>query len=82
MIWEVLSVYDAKAKAFAKPFFNQNLALGVRLFADIANDPDQMVCRNAEDFTLFHLGSWDDNKGTYEQHAKPVNLGLAQAYKR
>lgn len=82
MIYEVLSVYDSKAKVFMKPFFNTNLAVGVRLFADVANDPDQPMCRNAEDYTLFHLGSWDDNKGTYEQFATAVNLGLAQYFKR
>lgn len=82
MKWEVLSVYDSKARVFMKPFYNTNVAVGVRLFADVANDPEQSMCRNGADYTLFHLGTWEDDKGAYEQFAQPINLGLAESYKR
>lgn len=82
MKYEVLSVYDSKAHCFMKPFFTVNLQVGVRMFADVANDPDQLTCRNSEDFTLFHLGSWEDSSATFTAAATPISLGLAQAFKR
>lgn len=79
---EMLSVYDNKARAFMKPFFSVNLQVAARDFADAANNPDHVVCKNPEDFTLYHLGTWEDEKGQYEQHAQAVNLGMAINYKR
>lgn len=78
---EVLSVYDSKARAFVQPWFAVNLAVAARSFADAVNDPTQVVYRNPEDFTLYHLGSFDDNTGRFDQLEQPVNLGMGVNFK-
>lgn len=82
MKYEMLSIYDSKARAFLTPFFTVNLQTGARSFSDVANDPGSVVARNPEDFTLYHLGSWDDNNGQYEQFAQPINLGMALNFRK
>ena len=39
-----------------------------------------MFHKYSGDYTLFELGEWDDNAGSYSMSVK-VNLGLATQYK-
>ncbi|AXL14794.1 nonstructural protein [Microviridae sp.] len=43
------------------PFPYQNDALAMRAARDLANDPNSQCCRSPGDFTLFHIGTYDDN---------------------
>lgn len=63
MILQVLAVYDAKARSYAKPFFVAHIDVGIRAFRTHANTPGNEMYENPEDFTLFHLGTWSDDTG-------------------
>lgn len=82
MILQVFAVYDSKAKAFAHPFFCPNAELAKRYFADGANDPTLQLCKNAEDFSLFHLGEWNDADATFTLNTAPAPLGFAANFKK
>lgn len=82
MILQVFVIYDSKAHAYLPPWFAPNLELGVRDFAGAVNDPSTRFYRHSEDFTLFHLGSFDDAVGRVEQFPEQVNLGLAANFKK
>lgn len=77
----IFSVYDSKANAFIPPFVLPNEAMAKRVFADCANDPNHNFCKWSNDFNLFMIGEFDDISGTIEATVKPVNLGLASAFK-
>lgn len=81
MKYELMSVYDTKARAFLTPWFSQNLQVAARSFSEVVNNPVHIIFRNAEDFNLYHLGSWDDNTAQVEMHKQPVNLGSAVNFK-
>lgn len=55
----IFSVYDCKTEAYLRPFFEMTEASAIRAFAAAIQDPDSQFARNAEDFTLWVLGSWD-----------------------
>lgn len=81
MITRMFSVYDSKAKAFLPPFFMPVDAVAKRTFSDCANDPRHAFCMHPEDYTLFALGTFDDNNAAVEIFAQAVNLGLASNHK-
>lgn len=81
MVLQVFSVYDSKLKAFMLPFFQQNIALAIRAFKTGANDPESQLCGHPEDFSLHHLGDFDDELGVFRLLDVKVNLGLAAQFK-
>lgn len=75
------SVYDSKARVFSTPFFALTKEVALRIFMEGANDPQLQLCKHAEDFTLFHIGVFDDEQGMLEALEHNVNLGLAANFK-
>lgn len=57
---EIFSIYDQKAEAHLPPFFLPTKAMAIRTFKDCVNNPEHAFGRNPGDYTLFHLGHWDD----------------------
>lgn len=64
MMLNAYSVYDNKALAFNVPFFTSTDGQAVRMFADLANDSNTAVGRHPSDYSLFFIGSYEDQKGT------------------
>lgn len=62
---EICAIWDDKAKAYMQPFYMQNKALAVRTFANAVNKTDSQLNVNPEDYTLFHVGSFEDSNGTF-----------------
>ncbi len=65
------SVFDSKAEAFLRPFFTETVGLATRAISDAANDTTSEMHRHAEDYTLFQVGHFDQDKGVLE----PLDLG-------
>lgn len=61
MIQNVFAVYDSKASAYLTPFFLPTTPMAVRVFSECANSTDHQFGRHPEDYTLWHLGTFDDN---------------------
>lgn len=76
-----MAVFDSKGGAHSTPFFSQTLGSATRSFADAANTPDHPLCKNPADYTLFHLGTWDDETAVFTPLPEHKNLGLAANYK-
>nr|QJB19101.1 MAG: nonstructural protein [Microvirus sp.] len=62
----VFSVLDAKVGAFARPYFAPSKAAAIRAFGDVARDPAHEVGRHPEDYTLYHVGLFDELTGQLE----------------
>lgn len=71
------SVYDSKVSAFMNPFLARTSAEAIRSFADAVGNPQQGFCKHPEDYTLFEIGSWDDQTAAMEMLPTPHSLGLA-----
>ena len=81
MVTRVFSVFDAKASVFGTPFFMQREAMALRAFGDLANDVKSSICLHPEDYSLWEVGSFDDETGTLVPQ-KPRNLVTAAALVR
>lgn len=79
---QVFSVYDIKARAFAFPFYCGNTEIALRYLAEGANDPTLQLCKNSEDFTLYHLGEWNDENAEFKSTQPPMVVARASDLKR
>lgn len=77
---QVFSIHDSKAEASLRPFFSPNVAVGQREFAQAVADPDTMFHKYPGDYTLFHLGEWEQDTMLFDLKKTPENLGLALSY--
>lgn len=58
--YEMFSVYDSKSQLYGFPFFQSNVEIGKRVFSDLAANPETLISRHPHDFSLYHIGSYDD----------------------
>lgn len=77
----VYTIYDSKVKAYMQPFMAQTNGQALRMFADTVQDDKTVINKHPEDYTLFALGSYDDQTGKYENLETPQSLGVAIEYK-
>jgi hypothetical protein len=63
MKMNVYSIYDKATNAYMRPFFLQADGQALRVFTDMAVDAEHEVSKHPEDYSLFRLGSFDDNAG-------------------
>ncbi|WNK13105.1 MAG: nonstructural protein [Microvirus sp.] len=77
---QIFCIYDSKAAAFLQPFFSATMFTGQRAFTDAVNDKSTLFNKHPEDYTLWHVGGFDDETGILTPEAQPQNLGLANQY--
>lgn len=71
------SVYDEKAAAYLQPFFAPTRGLAIRSFADAVNDETHAFHKHLADYTLFEVGEFEQNLGTFAVMDHAINLGCA-----
>jgi len=62
---KIFTIYDSKANAYLTPFFLHQDAMAVRIFTDCVNDLSHQFGKHPEDYTLFSLGDWNDDKAKF-----------------
>lgn len=77
---ECFSIYDVKAKIYSAPFLQVNMAVAIRSFTELANDQQTKIAQWPLDYYLYHLGSFDDEEGRYENLEHPLELGRADQF--
>ena len=73
----VFSVFDTKADAFLPPFFMATKGMALRAFMDAVADEKHQFRLHAADYSLFHLGFFDEKKGQFQNLAAPDVMALA-----
>ena len=82
MIHKIYTIFDSKALVFGNIFIQKTNGEAIRSFSEVANDPQSAICKYPEDFCLMEIGTFDDTKGQLTSLNAPINLGLAQEFKR
>ena len=59
----IYSIYDSKAKTYGQPFYQLNSAVCERSMKQLANDPQNQMSHNPEDFNCMKIGEWCDKEG-------------------
>lgn len=76
MIHRIFTVFDCKAEAYLTPFFMQTKGAAIRAFTDAVNEPGHTFNKHPEDYTLFEIGKWNDERAEFTtEHMTPTPLG-------
>lgn len=81
MLIKIFAIRDAKALAFGQPFFSQTKGTAIRSFQETVNDPNSPFHKYPDDYSLFEIGIFDDEKGTIEALDIPQVIGNALEFK-
>jgi len=60
----VFAIWDDKAKAYMQPFFLPTVGMATRTVGDCVNDPKHNFGMHPEDYTLFRIGTFEDDTGS------------------
>lgn len=66
----VYTIFDTAAGAYMRPFFLQSDGQATRSFKDLALDAEHAVGQHPEDYSLWRIGIYDDNKGELVPEAR------------
>lgn len=74
---KAFTIFDSKVGAYMQPFFMVSTGAAIRTWGDTVNDPKTQFSKHPGDFTLFEIGSYDEETGTFENYQAKINLGTA-----
>ncbi len=74
MLHSMFTIYDSKTAAYLPPFFQQTKAAAIRALTDTMADPNHTFAKHPEDYTLFYLGTYEDEKSTFDIEETPQSL--------
>ncbi len=57
------SIYDSKAVAYLPPFMCHSEGIAIRSFTEACNSEGHQFGKFPADYTLFHIGEFDDETG-------------------
>lgn len=63
---QIFCIYDSKAQAYAQPFFLPNEQVAIRSVQELSNDPTHEFYKHAEDYSLYHIGTYSEEQGKLE----------------
>lgn len=76
----IFSVYDEKAQAYNTPFFQAHIGQAIRSFSDLVSDTKTTLNKHPEDYSLYHIGDYDDTNGKIVSFTEPKFLSRATEY--
>ena len=78
---QMFTVFDAAAKRFLEPFNAPTVEFALRQFRSSVESPDHLFSKYPEDYTLFHIGEFDQESGVIHSFDTPHNLGVGVTFK-
>lgn len=76
----LFTVYDSKAANYLPPFVSRNQATALREFKDAVNQEGHAFNTHAEDFTLWHIGTFNSEKATLTQEVPTLVANAHDIY--
>lgn len=76
---KMFAVYDSKGEVYTPPFCMKTEGQAIRSFIETVNDKTSQIGKYPEDFTLFEIGVFDDEKGIV-QDMPQINHGSGNTF--
>lgn len=80
-IFQVMALYDTKARMYRLPFFVPHTDVGLRAVRAAVNEAGSELAKFAEDFLCHHIGSFNDENANFEAFSRPFNFGCIAVLK-
>ncbi len=75
-----MSIYDEKSECFGQPFFVPAIGIATRHFTDAVHNPESMMAKYPEDFTLYQIGFWNNHDSKFENLEIPKFIAKGTDY--
>lgn len=82
MVQRVFCVYDSAARSYGPPFYATGRGVAFRMFEELVNDGRSSVSKWPKDFSLFELGSYNDETAKFCFLDAPERVCDAMSLKR
>lgn len=79
---KVYSIRDSKAELFNQPFHKNTHGEAEREFDRLVKDTNSFVHKYPDDFDLYYIGEFDDQKGVYKSLDTPQHIVKAAMLKQ
>lgn len=73
----IVSIYDSKAGFFGQPVSTVAKGAALRSFQDEVNTDGSTYARHPEDFSLFEIGTFNQDTGMIEPLKAPLQIATA-----
>ncbi len=77
-LFGLFSIFDAKVKAYMRPFAAPSTPFALRSFSDMASEKENQIAHHPEDYFLFRVGTFAEETGGIEPEL--TSLGCALEY--
>lgn len=77
MLNSVYAIYDTGISTWFPPLFFRNKGEALRWFSETVNNAESKLSKYPSDFTLFELGTWNDDNCKFTLLSTPVSIGMA-----
>lgn len=74
MRWQMMSVFDAAVENYSPPFCVRAIGEAIRTFSKEVKTEGSRIAASPKDYTLFHLGEYDDETGIVHMLTAPRKL--------
>lgn len=74
---KLFSVFDSKVSAYLPPICMRTTPEAIRGFSAAVGDSGHQFHKHAEDYTLFEIGSWDDQTAAIDLLSTPHPVAKA-----
>lgn len=71
---QICAIRDAKAEYWMEPLYFQAVGQALRAFEDAINKDGTELNAHPEDYTMFHLGTFDETTGEITTLEQPYQL--------
>ena len=71
---EMYAIHDNKASFFMTPWPCRNVGIARREFASVCANKDTSMGKFPADYTLYHVGEYDDNTAIVKSLTPPVRI--------
>lgn len=75
-------VYDSKSESYSGPHSHRTKGEAIRTFTDACNDPETMLYKHPEDYTLMEVGGFNLTTGIITAYDAKVPVGSALEFKK
>ena len=69
---KVFALFDKKAKVYEHPFVFPHIGQAIRFVSDLISSNNNSVAKHPDDYTLYHLGAFDEENGLLSPLSVPA----------
>lgn len=77
---KIFTVHDSKAQAYLQPIYFRSTGEAIRAFETTCKDKNSQFAQYPSDFSLLHIGEWNQDTAAIVMLSKPVILTNASEY--